>query len=76
MTLTMDECSTVKYLREEAETNDGNGWWTVYLDNAKPKDWAPRKWAALLGNLKKKGYYRDIDDPDFKGAFGQIKMTD
>lgn len=74
--MTLDERCAVKYLREEAESDDGNGWWTVYLDNAKPKDWSPRKWAALLSNLKQKGFYRDIDDPDFKGAFGQIKMTD
>lgn len=71
---TFDERSALQWLREEAESNDGDGWWTVYLDNAKPKGWEGRKWAAILGSLKKKGLYREIDDPDFRGTFGQIKM--
>lgn len=76
MDLTSNECSAVKYLRVAAESDNGNGWWDCYLDNAKPKDWSPRKWASILGSLKKKGYYKDIDDPDFKGIWGSVKMRD
>ena len=76
MNLTQDEHVALTALRTEAESDNGNGWWDCYLDNAKPNDWTPRKWAAVLGSLTKKGLYRDIQDPDFKGIWGSVKMVD
>lgn len=76
MNLTADETIALKSLREEAESNNGNGWWDVYLDNAFIRDWSPKKWASILGSLTKKGLYKDISDPDFKGVWGSVKMED
>lgn len=54
--------------------HDGAKWGTVYLDNARPKDWNARKWAGILGALTKAGLYKDFDDRQFKGIFGEVKM--
>lgn len=74
--MTPDETTALAALREEAESNNGNGWWDCYLDNAKPSDWSPKKWASILGSLTKKGFYKDIQDPDYKGVWGSVKMED
>lgn len=60
----------------ESTTEHPNGdvWGCAYLSNARPKDWPRRKWAAVLGALKKAGLYRDIDLDDFKGDFGDVKL--
>lgn len=70
MTMTTKTRAVLNSLREKAESNDGNGWWTVYLDNARPSDMAPRSYAGHLSALEKAGYYRPIDNY----AFGQVKM--
>lgn len=78
--MTQDMQTAHKSLRDNAEvwTADENGikWGEVYLDNAKPKGWAPRKWAAVLGALKKAGLYRDFDDGQNDGVFGIVNMGD
>ncbi len=71
--LTKNEFEVLSRLREKAESDDGDGWWTVYLDNAFIKGWNKKRWSSVLGSLKKKGLYREIDDPDFRGIFGQVK---
>ena len=63
-------------LRSYQESTPVEGWGTVYLDNAIPSDWSGRKWAGTLSSLAKVGLYEEIDDPDFKGDFGNVKMED
>jgi hypothetical protein len=70
MTMTDKTREVLKMLREHAESDDGDGWWTVYLDNARPSGMAPRSFAGHLSALESVGLYRPIDSY----AFGQIKM--
>lgn len=75
--MTNNETKVLAALRKEAESDDGNGFWTVYLDNARlsgliPSDClSPKSFAAVLGSLNKKGLYRDIDGY----AWGQVLMA-
>lgn len=57
----------------ETSTNTGITWGSVYLDNAKPHDWTPRKWAGVLSALERVGAYID-EDGTFKGDFGRVRM--
>jgi hypothetical protein len=75
MTMTTDMSTALEALRGAAERDEGDGWALVYLDNAKPREWNGRKWAALLGKLKTTGFYRDFDDGEFDGVFGLVKTA-
>jgi len=44
-------------------------WRDVYLDNAKPNGWSPRKWAGVLSQLEKAGCYIRNDS-----VFGTVRM--
>ena len=66
MTLTALETTILTALRNEAEGLNENGWESVYLDNARPDDLSAHQFAAILGNLEKKGLYRSLGD-DFFG---------
>lgn len=57
-------------LRDHAESDDGNGFWTVYLDNAKPSGMSPHQFAGYLSALEKAGLYRPVDGY----AFGQVRL--
>jgi hypothetical protein len=71
-TLTKNEELVLRALRTEAESDDGNGYWTVYLDNARPAGMSVHGFAATLGSLKNKGLYREVDGY----AWGQVKMQE
>lgn len=67
--------AVLRCLREAAESDDGNGFWTVYLDNAYaslPSNITRHQFAGLLSALERGGYYRPIDNY----AFGQVKLAD
>lgn len=68
--MTADETTALANLRKEAESDNGDGWWDCYIDNARPDGWSGKKWAAVLGSLKKKGLYREVDGY----AWGSVKM--
>ncbi len=64
-------------LVEFHECEHAPGWGCVYLDNAHarcPSDWSGLKWSAILANLARIDMYSEIDDPDFKGDFGLVKL--
>lgn len=56
--LTDNEAIALASLRANAEVDDHGGWQSIYIDNAKPQDWAPATWAGVLGSLAKKGLYK------------------
>ena len=60
----------LKALRSAAESDNGNGFFDVYLDNARPDGWSGKKWSGVLANLAKVGLYQDID----YDCFGAVKM--
>lgn len=73
-TLTTDEISAYIQLQRAQEgicSEDASGKWaSVYLDNAKPANWAGKKWSGVLSSLSKKGVYREDDGY----AFGLVLM--
>ena len=71
--LTAKETLLLAELRRNHE-GEIDGWGDVYLDNAKPAAWTAREFAGRLGSLEKKGFYRSQSDPEFKYAFGRVKL--
>lgn len=63
ITLTANETLALDSLRMSIEDpgQPAGSWCLVYLDNAKPADWAPATWAGVLGSLAKKGLYKEDD---------------
>lgn len=74
MKLTVKQTQVLAALRAHAESDDGNGWWTVYLDNARADltNMSARSFGGILGSLAVKGFYRDIECR--RSAFGQVKV--
>ena len=70
--MTNGQQTVLAALREHAESDDGDGWWTVYLDNAKPSEMPPHSFAGYLSALEAGGLYRPVDGY----AFGQVKLND
>lgn len=58
-------------LRQASETDDGEGWRMVYLDNARPAGMSDKSFRSYLAKLSQHGLYRVIDGY----AFGSVKMT-
>ena len=76
MRLTPNETKLLDQLRTKVECSeqvdqDGSTWQQVYLDNARG-DFSPRTFAALLGSLSTKGFYR----PDGDDFFGSVRTND
>lgn len=69
--LTAKETEVYECLKMAAESNHGDGWSQVYLDNARPPSMPNRTFSALLGNLEKKGLYRSQGDD----CFGDVKTN-
>jgi hypothetical protein len=61
-------------LRANTEGTDyeGDGWFSVYLDNARPTDMAPRTFAAHLSILEQAGLYRRLDGY----AWGEVRVDE
>jgi hypothetical protein len=57
-------------LRQASESDDGNGWRSVYLDNARPAGMSNKSFRSYLAKLSQHGLYRVIDGY----AFGSVKM--
>ena len=70
-TLTERESRLYKQLLEAVE-NDTHEWNEVYIDNARD-DFSVKELEGLLGSLSKKGLYRDANDKEDKGIWGQVK---
>lgn len=74
MKLTEMEQQALKALRENEENievHQGQNWGSVYLDNAKPRNWSGKTWSGVLSSLSQKGLYREDDGY----AFGLVKMS-
>lgn len=72
--LTPMEAEALEALRNNSEgccevnpTTDEE-WHSIYLDNAKPRNWSGKTWSGVLGSLSRKGLYRDDDGY----AFGMV----
>lgn len=51
---------TLKALRANAESDDGDGFWMVYLDNARRKT-SVKEFRSHLSQLAKRGDYKPQD---------------
>lgn len=60
------------YTEGSAYESEGETWFDVYLDNAKPSAWSGKKWSGVLSQLQQAGVYIRNDDPDFEGIFGRV----
>lgn len=69
MRLTKKEDALLAALRENAEQDEGGGFWSVYLDNARGTESA-RSFAGILSSLENKGLYRPSDGE----FFGKVKV--
>ena len=58
-------------LRQASESDDGDGWRSVYLDNAIPEGMSNKSFRSYLAKLSQHGLYRVIDGY----AFGSVKMN-
>lgn len=56
-------------LRKNTEYDVGNGWYGVYLDNARIKGISDKEFRACLASLSKQGLYKVVDGY----AFGEVK---
>lgn len=56
-------------LKSYAESEVRDGWFSVYLDNAKPDDMSGSQFAGYLSALQQAGLYKQID-----GCFGMVKV--
>lgn len=76
--MTENTKSVLVALRANAESDYGEGWWGVYIDNAMGdlKDMNRRAFAAHCSNLKKAGLYRDHNEPEWKGVWGFVKLEE
>lgn len=63
---------TLESLRKASESDAGDGWRDVYLDNARPEGMNDKTFRSHLSALSKAGMYRPIDGY----AFGAVKMID
>ena len=59
-------------LRKNSESDNGDGWGTVYLDNARPSGMSVTSFRSYLVKLSQHGLYRPQDGY----AFGSVKMED
>jgi hypothetical protein len=57
-------------LRINIDNRTGDGWATVYLDNARPAGMSVHQFRAALAQLAKEGFYKPID----RECFGSVKM--
>ena len=69
--LTEREDRLYKQLLDAVE-NDLGEWNEVYIDNARD-GFSVKELEGLLGSLSKKGLYRDANDKEDKGIWGQVK---
>lgn len=67
--LSQDAAKLLNELRAHAESDDGDGFWTVYLDNCN-HGFSGKKLSGLFGALAKAGLYKELDGY----AFGRVKM--
>lgn len=72
--LTDNERQAMAALRANVEYNINQEWGAVYLDNACPPEWRGYQWSGVLGSLAKKGLYRDEQDRENKGVWGQVRL--
>jgi len=63
---------TLKALRDASEDYSGDGWRSVYLDNARPSGMSDKTFRSHLATLAKAGLYRVVDGY----AFGDVKMEE
>jgi len=57
-------------LRQASESDDGDGWRTVYLDNARPDGMSDKSFRSYLAKLSQHGLYRVLEGY----AFGSVRM--
>lgn len=58
-------------LRKASESDAGDGWRDVYLDNARPAGMSDKSFRSHLAALAKAGLYRPIDGY----AFGSVRKA-
>ena len=68
MGLGTETTKVLECLRKASEADDGDGWRTVYLDNARPAGMSDKSFRSYLAKLSQHGLYRVVDGY----AFGSV----
>lgn len=61
MTIGPESTKVLTALREASESDDGEGWRMVYLDNARPAGMSVNSFRSYLAKLSQHGLYRVVD---------------
>lgn len=64
--------AVLESLRKKSESDEGDGWKMVYLDNAIPTGMPAKTFRSYLAKLSQHGLYEVVDG----FAWGRVKMTD
>lgn len=69
-TLSAQATEILNNLRSYAESEVEEGWFSVYLDNAKPGNITGQQYAGYLSALQQAGFYKQLNN-----VFGLVRIA-